>query len=58
MWVWWQSDFHQARDEIPYSEFVQYLETDQVDKVLVGDTYIQGILKLKDEKSGKPRQAN
>jgi cell division protease FtsH len=55
MWVWWQSDFHQAREEIPYSEFVQYLETDQVDKVLVGDTYIQGILKLKDEKSGKPR---
>ncbi len=55
MWVWWQSDFHQAREEIPYSEFVQYLENDQVDKVLVGDTYIQGILKLKDEKSGKPR---
>jgi len=55
MWFWWQSDLRVAQEEIPYSQFLKYLEQDQVDKVLVQDSYIQGTLKLKDEKSGKPR---
>jgi cell division protease FtsH len=55
LWFWWQSDLRVAQEEIPYSQFLKYLEQDQVDKVLVEDSFIQGTLKLKDEKSGKPR---
>ncbi len=55
LWVWWQSDLHQAQEEVPYSEFVTYLDQGQVDKVLVGDAVIQATLKHKDPKSGQPR---
>ncbi|RMD69016.1 MAG: ATP-dependent metallopeptidase FtsH/Yme1/Tma family protein, partial [Gammaproteobacteria bacterium] len=44
-----------AREEIPYSAFLQYVEKGQVEECLVTDTYIAGTLKLKDPKTGKPR---
>ena len=31
MWFWWQSDLRVAQEEIPYSQFLKYLEQDQVD---------------------------
>lgn len=55
LWFWWQSDLRVSREEIPYSEFLQYLEQDQLEKVLVEDSHIQGTLKLKDESTGKSR---
>jgi cell division protease FtsH len=55
LWFWWQSDLRAAREEIPYSEFLRYLEQDQLEKVLVEDNFIQGTLKLQDERTGKPR---
>ena len=55
LWFWWQSDLGVAREQIPYSEFLKYLEHDQVDKVLVGDDIIQGTLKEKDQKTGQPK---
>ncbi len=55
LWFWWQSDLRVAQEEIPYSQFLAYLEQGQVDKVLVEDSFIQGTLKLKDERTGKPR---
>ena len=40
LWFWWQSDLRVSREEIPYSEFLQYLEQDQLEKVLVEDSHI------------------
>jgi cell division protease FtsH len=42
--------------EIPYSQFLQYLEQDKIDKAVVTENLIDGTLKIKDEKTGKPRR--
>lgn len=55
MWYMWQSASQLAQEEIPYSQFLKYLEKDQVDKAMVSETLIQGSLKVKNEKTGKPR---
>ncbi len=51
----WQTFTTTQQEEIPYSQFLQYLEQNQVDKAVVTENLITGTLKLKDEKTGKPR---
>jgi cell division protease FtsH len=56
MFYLWQSSTTLEQQEIPYSQFLQYLEQNQVDKAVVTENLITGTLKLKDEKTGKPRE--
>lgn len=42
-------------EEIPYSQFQNYLEADQVDQCVIKEKAIIGTLKLMDEQTGKPR---
>ncbi|MGA9031715.1 MAG: ATP-dependent zinc metalloprotease FtsH [Sulfuricaulis sp.] len=56
MFYLWQSSTTMEQQEIPYSQFLQYLEQNQVDKAVVTENLITGTLKLKDEKTGKPRE--
>ncbi|MGM8226235.1 ATP-dependent zinc metalloprotease FtsH [Cellvibrio sp. ARAG 10.3] len=55
IWFMWQSTSRMLQEEIPYSQFLKYVEQDQVDKAVVTENLIRGTLKLKDEESGKPR---
>ncbi len=52
--------FHSAyvlqQEEIPYSEFQQYLAQDKVAECVVGDKTIVGTLKITDPKTGRPRR--
>jgi len=43
----WQSYQAVRQDEIPYSEFLKYVETQQIDEALVTDQMISGTLKPK-----------
>ncbi|MGD2171180.1 MAG: ATP-dependent zinc metalloprotease FtsH [Gammaproteobacteria bacterium] len=54
MWFSWQSGVRMIHEEIPYSQFLNLLEQDKIDKAVVNDSQITGILKSKDKKSGKP----
>ena len=54
-WLWWQSGMRVVREEVPYSQFLTYLEQDQIARVLVQDDLIEATLKLQDESTGKPR---
>lgn len=54
MWFSWQSGVRMMQEEIPYSKFLQHLEKNEIDKAVVTDNMINGTLKIKDEKSGKP----
>jgi cell division protease FtsH len=56
MFYLWQSFVTEEREEIPYSQFLHYLQQNQVDKAVVTETLITGTLKLKDKKTGKPRE--
>ncbi len=50
-------NYQQARrEEIPYSEFLQYLDKREVAQAVVTDKLITGVLTIKDEKTGKPRR--
>ncbi|HFE64303.1 MAG TPA: ATP-dependent metallopeptidase FtsH/Yme1/Tma family protein, partial [Caldithrix sp.] len=49
-----QSSLQTRRIEIPYSQFMEYLQNDQVDTCVVTEKSISGILKIKDKKTGKP----
>ncbi len=52
----WQN-YQQARqEEIPYSEFLQYVEKKQVAEAVVTDRLITGVLTIKDPKTNKPRR--
>jgi len=55
IWSLWQSADRMVQAEIPYSQFLQYLEQDKVDKAVVTENLIDGTLKINDEKAGKPR---
>ena len=55
MWFMWQSASQLAQEEIPYSQFLKYLEQDQIEKAVVTENLIQGSLKIKDGKTGAPR---
>ena len=50
-----QSAVQVKNEEIPYSQFQQYLQADQIDQCLIKEKVIVGTLKLTDEKTGKPR---
>ncbi|MCG6966931.1 MAG: ATP-dependent zinc metalloprotease FtsH [Chromatiaceae bacterium] len=54
-WLFWQNTERAALEEIPYSQFMQYLEQDQVVSAVVRDEAITGVLKLQDEQTGKQR---
>jgi cell division protease FtsH len=56
VWLLWQSADRMVKAEIPYSQFLQYLQQDKVDKAVVTENLIDGTLKIKDEKTGKPRE--
>jgi len=56
MFYLWQTSSTMEQQEIPYSQFLKYLQQDQVDKAVVTENLITGTLKLKDEKTGKPRE--
>ena len=56
MFYLWQSFTATQQKEIPYSEFLQYLEQNQVAQAVVSQDLITGTLKLTDPKSGKPRE--
>ena len=56
MFYLWQSSSMMEQQEIPYSQFLQYLQQNQVDKAVVTENLITGTLKLKDKKTGKPRE--
>ncbi len=50
-------NYQQARqEEIPYSEFLQYLEKREVAEAVVTDRLITGTLTIKDKKTNKPRR--
>ncbi len=52
----WQN-YQQARQqEIPYSEFLQYVKNKQVAEAVVTDRVITGTLTIKDEKTNQPRR--
>jgi len=54
MWFSWQSGVRMIHEEIPYSQFLNLLQQDKIDKAVVSDNRISGILKSTDKKSGKP----
>jgi cell division protease FtsH len=50
----WQGYFEAKQEEIPYSQFLSYLDKNEVATVVVTDKYINGTLSLKDKKTGQP----
>jgi cell division protease FtsH len=50
----WQGYFETKQEEIPYSQFLSYLDKNEVATVVVTDKYINGTLSLKDKKTGQP----
>lgn len=43
-------------EEIPYSQFQQYLQADQIDQCIIKEKVIVGTLKITDKKTDKPRR--
>jgi cell division protease FtsH len=52
----WQWSAEEAREEIPYSQFLKYVEEKKVQEALVTDKLIVGTLEETDPKTGKPRR--
>jgi cell division protease FtsH len=50
----WQGYFEAKQEEIPYSQFLAYLDKNEVATVVVTDKYINGTLTQKDKKTGQP----
>ena len=50
----WQGYFAAQQEEIPYSQFLSYLNKNEVATAEVTDKYISGTLSVKDKKTGKP----
>jgi cell division protease FtsH len=55
MLYFFQSGLQVKNEEIPYSQFQNYLEADQIDQCVIKEKVIVGTLKLMDKKTGKPR---
>ena len=51
----WQSFAEAQREQIPYSEFQQHLEKNEIAEAVVTQKMIRGTLTLTDEKTHKPR---
>ncbi len=52
----WQGYFNEKSEEIPYSEFLRYVDNRQVKSAVVTDQYISGTLTVEDSKTHKPKQ--
>jgi cell division protease FtsH len=50
-----QSTMQVKREQIPYSQFMQYLQAGQVTHCIIKQNVIAGTLKLTDQRTGKPR---
>jgi len=50
----WQGYFAAQQEEIPYSQFLSYLDKNEVATAVVTEKYISGTLSKKDKKTGKP----
>ena len=55
VFYYFQSMLQTSREEIPYSQFLEYVNQGQVDSCVVSEKSIHGVLKLKDPKTQKPR---
>ncbi len=51
----WQYSSGVTQTEIPYSQFLQYLDNNQVKRAVISDNFISGELTVTDPKTGKPR---
>ena len=52
----WKMSIKAAQEEIPYSQFLEYVDKNQVAEAVVTDKLIYGTLMLKDEKTNEPRR--
>jgi cell division protease FtsH len=52
LWYVWKSGSRLEQEEIPYSQFLTYVQKDQIEKALVSDRLITGTLKLQDPGTG------
>ncbi|HED19690.1 MAG TPA: ATP-dependent metallopeptidase FtsH/Yme1/Tma family protein, partial [Gammaproteobacteria bacterium] len=52
----WQGYKEAKREEIPYSEFLRYVDNKEVARAIVTDKLIQGTLTINDERTNQPRQ--
>ncbi len=50
-----QSSMQVKREQIPYSQFMQYVQAGQISDCIIKQNVITGTLKLTDKKTGKPR---
>ncbi len=53
LWIW--PSLQQAKVTIPYSEFQQYLQKNEVTEAVVSDNYIRGKLSTLDPSTNKPK---
>ncbi len=53
LWIW--PSMQQAKVTIPYSEFQQYLQKNEVTEAVVSDNYIRGKLSTLDPSTNKPK---
>ncbi|MBW1767179.1 MAG: ATP-dependent zinc metalloprotease FtsH [Deltaproteobacteria bacterium] len=51
-----QSAMQVKQEQIPYSQFQEYLTTDQIAECVIREKLITGTLRLTDPKTGKPRR--
>jgi cell division protease FtsH len=56
MFYLFQSSIQLKKEEIPYSQFQQYLSEEKIAECIIKEKFITGTLNLKDEKTGKPRR--
>ena len=56
LFYFFQSTIQVKREEIPFSQFQQYLAEDQIAECVIREKSITGTLKSMEEKSGKPRR--
>ncbi len=52
----WQGYQEAKREEIPYSQFLQYVKNKEVEEAVVTDKLIRGTLKDKDERTNQPKR--
>ncbi len=52
----WQGYQQAKQEEIPYSEFLQYVQKKEVKEAIVTDKLIRGTLTIKDERTNQPKR--
>jgi cell division protease FtsH len=56
IWYFWQSTSRLEQEEIPYSQFLAYVQQGQIDTAMVTGKLITGTLKLKDGQTDTPKK--